>query len=161
MFDCGLLWCRSWSLCADHSESTGRTINVVPPLKAVVVGIGHLGRLDQFPERVLTGSWQPRVIHEWICNAPGLIAADEVVLSRAAVGEQLQRPHIFLRGQGDGLDLREGRWRQQQGKSPKVTAAISRRVNQSLHEHSDPIGVPVDDRHWVVQRLACSGSSWS
>ena len=76
-------------------------------------------RLDQFPERVLTGSWQPRVIHEWIRNAPGLIAAAEVVLPRAAVGEQLQRPHLFLRRQGDGLDLREGRWRQQQGKPQK------------------------------------------
>lgn len=72
---------------ADHGDSPGWPINVVPALKTVAAD--HLGVLQQFPDGVFAGCWQAGVIHQRICKFHGAITELGCVLSGAGVSLQL------------------------------------------------------------------------
>ena len=78
---------------ADHGDSPGWSIDVVPALKTVAAH--HLGVLQQFPDGVFAGCWQARVIHQRIREVDGSITELGRVLSGAGVSLQLDLTQRF------------------------------------------------------------------
>ena len=57
----GLFW-----ISTDHGEPACGAINAVAALKAVARG--RFCFLQELPNGVLAGGWEPRMVHQWISN---------------------------------------------------------------------------------------------